>query len=445
MTPFDFSSMAGVHRAEIVLVAAMLVLLGGAKYIDRSRVLSSLIGAVGLLAALACVVTERGFVRTGLVVATVAGLLAMLLLPEADLFASEQRPEAAALILVATTGAAVLCAGKNLLEIALGVEMLSLASATLIALGRGTRPLEAGFKYFVLTAASFAVLLFGMSLVFVATGSLAVPSVAAVAAGMRPLMMLGLALMSVGLLFKLAVAPLHFGPLDAYTAGSSSFVGFIMVVSKLGAAIALGRIAIGGSPLWSFLLVAGLLSLAVAVVASFAQTDLRRLLAYSAVAHAGFLAVALACEGGARGSLFYVVSYAGPAMLAFACLSGLPDGPLPLSSLRPGGGVSLSRVRAIGLMIALASLAGVPPFPGFWGKLAVLQLSWGTWGIWPTAAVALAGVMGIIYYLRPMPDLLAHAKDGAKTSTATTIAIVATAALTFATGLMPGFFYELLK
>jgi NADH-quinone oxidoreductase subunit N len=446
MNTFDVSSLAWIHRAEIILVVSMLVLLGPAPKWQDSRIVSSLIGGVGLLAALGCGLMESGFTRVGIVVAAAAGLVAMLLLPDAALFDEQQRPEAAALILVGVIGAIVLSGGRHLLEIALGVELLSVAGATLVGLSRGHKPLEAAFKYFVLTAVSFATLLFGMAVVYFATGKLTITLAGSVAVGMRPMMLLGLGLMAVGLLFKLAVVPVHFGPLDAYTAGTPSVVGFVMVSSKLGAAVALGRIAAaGGDPLWSFLLIAGLLSLAVAVVGSFAQTDLRRLLAYSAVAHAGFLAVALASEDGARSALFYVVTYAGSALLAFACLSGVEDDTLPLARLRPGAGTSLSRWRAIGLIVALASLAGVPPFPGFWGKLAVLQVAWRTWGMWPTLLTALAGVMGIIYYLRPVPDLLAHAKQNQASRGTTNLAIAVCIVAVVAVGIAPGWFWSVLK
>ena len=338
--------------------------------------------------------------------------------------------------MVGGIGAVVLVDGKNLLELALGVEMLSLSGAALVSLGQGQRPLEAGFKYFVLTAVTFATLLFGMSLCFLATGSLDVPALGAVAAGMRPFAVVGVGLFAVGLCFKLAVVPVHFGALDAYTAGPSSFVGFIMVVSKLGAAIALARVVSGaGEVLTVPMLGIGLVTISFAVVASFAQTDLRRLLAYSAVAHAGFLALGVASGSSALGGstqtvAFYVVGYGAAALLAFACLAGTGTGALPLSAFKPGGSVQLGPARAIGLIVALLSLAGVPPFPGFWTKLAILQAAWSSWGAAATSIAAVGGVLGIVYYLRLLPDLFAQASETRSQSTFG--ALTATGLLLFA-------------
>jgi NADH-quinone oxidoreductase subunit N len=412
VTP-NLAALTWVHRAEIALVIGVLLLLIFAPKIDRSRLVPTIIGLVVAGVAFGFGLQDKGLDRYGLlVVPTVMGI-GLLLLSSAELFDRRQMPEGAALILVGGIGAIVLVDGHSLLELALGVEMISLVGAALVALGQGRRPLEAGFKYFVLTAVTFATLLFGMALVFLATGSLDVPALGRVAAGMVPFAAVGVAFFAIGLCFKLAVLPVHFGALDAYTAGPSSFVGYVMVVSKLGAAVALARLAAGaGEVLGLPLLAIGIVTIGFAVIASFAQTDLRRLLAYSAVAHAGFLAVGVGSGiGGGRAVAFYVVAYGVAALLAFACLAGTGTGPLSVASLRPGGSLQLGPARAVGLMVALMSMAGVPPFPGFWAKLAILKVCYGAWGTAATAVVAVGGVVGIIYYLRPLPDLLAQARE----------------------------------
>jgi NADH-quinone oxidoreductase subunit N len=425
------TTMSWVHAAEVVLVVGCLFLLGLAPRIERSRVIPVLIGIAAAVAAVVIGFEETGLSRLGLVVTGASLVIGMLLLSSAELFERRQTPEAAALLLIGGIGAIVLVDGKNLLELALGVEMISLSGAALVSLGQGQRPLEAGFKYFLLPAVTFATLLFGMSLVFLATGHLDVPALGAIDVGLRPFAVVGVGLFAVGLCFKLAVVPVHFGALDAYTAGPSSFVGFIMVVSKLGAAVGLARLVSGaGEVLAVPMLGIGLLTISFAVIASFAQSDLRRLLAYSAVAHAGFLAVGVASGTGsavpATGSFlggatqtvaFYVVGYGAAALLAFACLAGTGTGALPLSALKPGGSVQLGPARAIGLVVALLSLAGVPPFPGFWTKLAVLQAAWSSWGVAATSIAALGGVLSIVYYLRPLPDLFAQASGTRSQST----------------------------
>lgn len=437
----NFAALSWVNRTEIAFVACCLLLLAFAPRIDRSRIIPAAIGSIGAAVAFFCAWSDTGIGRFGLAVVGGCVLVGMLLLSSAELFERKQTPEAAALLLIGGIGALVLVNGANLLELALGVEMISLAGAALVALGQGHRPLEAAFKYFVLTAVTFATLLFGMALVFLASGSLNIPALGSIAAGLRPFAAVGVCLFAVGLCFKLAVVPVHFGALDAYTAGPSSFVGFIMVVSKLGAAIALARLVGGaGEVLGLPLMLIGLLSISFAVIASFAQTDLRRLLAYSAVAHAGFLAV-----GAASGTTpvqtvgFYVVGYGAAALLGFACLAGTGTGPVPLAALKPGGAVHLGPARAIGLAVSLLSLAGVPPFPGFWVKLAVLQAAWTTWGLAATTVAAVGGVLGIVYYLRPLPDLMAQASE---TRSQSTFGALAAAALCLfvvvVLGLMPG-------
>ncbi len=411
MTP-DFAALSPVNRAEIAMVVGVLLLLGLAPRIDRSRIIPAVLGLVAAGVAFGMAFQAKGLEHFALLVVPVVVAFGMLLLSSAELFDRHQTPEAAALLLVGGIGAIVLIDGQSLLELALGVEMISLVGAALVALGQGRRTLEAGFKYFVLTAVTFATLLFGMGLCFIATGRLDIPALGAVGGSLLPFASLGVGMFAVGLAFKIAVLPVHMGALDAYTAGPSSFVGYIMVVSKLGAAIALARLVTGAGEVLALpLLVVGIVTIAFAVTASFAQTDLRRLLAYSAVAHAGFIAVGAGGENGGQVVAFYVVSYGAAALLAFACLAGTGTGALSLSALRPGGSLQLGPARAIGLMIALMSMAGVPPLPGFWGKLAVLRACYDSFGAAPTALVALGGVVGIIYYLRPMPDLLAQARE----------------------------------
>ncbi len=445
-TMASLGGMSWVNRAEVALVVGCLVLLGFAPKIDRSRLVPATIGLFCAGVVVFCGQHETALARAGLLAVGGALVGGILLLSSAELYDRKQTPEAAALLLIGGIGAIVLVNGANLLELALGVEMISLAGAALVSLGQGQRPLEAAFKYFVLTAVTFATLLFGMALVFLGTGSLDIPALGAVEGGRLAFVVVGVAFFAIGLCFKLAVFPVHFGALDAYTAGPSSFVGFIMVVSKLGAAVALARLVTGAGEVLALpLVVAGLLSIVVAVIASFAQTDLRRLMAWSAVAHAGFLAV-----GAASGTtpvqtvVFYVIGYGAAALLGFACLAGTGTGPVPLSALRPGGSVHLGPARAIGLMFSLLSLAGVPPFPGFWTKLAVLQAAWGSWGIGVVAVAAIGGVVGTVYYLRPLPDLFAQAAETRSESTFG--ALAATGLGLFAVvflGLMPGLAWAL--
>jgi NADH-quinone oxidoreductase subunit N len=433
----DLSHVLPHHQAIVALVAGALLLLAGAPRLERSSSAVSLVAlvATGVAVGFAFFAGAEG--RFALVVVGTALVASLLLLGHAELEYETQRPEAAALLLIGGVGAIVLVTSANLLELALGVEIISLSAAVLTAMGRGHRPLEAGFKYFVLTAVTFATLLFGASLVFLGSGSLAFPVVDAMGwDGARFLVLGGLALMIVGVGYKLALVPVHFGALDAYTAGPSSFVGFIMVASKGGAVVALAKLALAaGGRLDVLLATIGLLTLLWGVVGSFAQEDLRRLLAYSAIAHAGFLGLAAAGgPGGARAGAYYLVGYGAAALLCFACLAGRGTGPLRIRGVVDE---KLGGIRALGLLLGLLSLAGVPPTPGFWVKLAVLQSTYASFGAIPTALAALGGVVGVIYYLRPMPDLIAEARRAPTGLVVGSVAVAMTGAIVIVLGLFP--------
>ncbi len=439
-------SLSWVARAELILVGCMLALLALAPKLENNPVATSVLGALGALAAGACGVQAAGIERFGLVVAAAGMVVAMLVLHAAELLDRRQRPEAAALIILGGLGAVVIVASASLLEIGVGVELLSLSGATLVALGRGQRPLEAGFKYFLLSAATFAMFLFGMALLFLANGSFGLDALNEVFGPGRGVALAGAALMVMGLAFKLALMPVHFGALDAYSAGPAGVVGFVMLASKLGAAAGIAKIAsAAGASVQQLLMGAALVTIAVGVVASFAQTELRRLLAYSAVAHAGFLALAAGNPKLAMPTaLFYVVCYGAAALLAFAALAGTgasaEDDVRPLDRL----GAGLGRARALALLLALASLAGVPPLPGFWAKLAVLMATWKAFGPVPTALAALGGVVGVIYYLRPTPDLLAQTKEqGPPLTLGIALALVLTAGAVVFLAFAPGWGYWL--
>lgn len=439
-------SLGWVARAELILVGTMLALLALAPRLERSAPATSLLGALGALAAGACGLQETGLARFALLVSAGAVVVAMLLLHVAELFDRRQRPEAAALVIVGALGAVVIVTAKSLLEIAVGVELLSVSGAVLVALGRGQRPLEAGFKYFLLSAVTFAMFLFGMALLYLANGSFGLEALNEVFGPGRGVALAGAALMVMGLAFKLALLPVHFGALDAYSAGPASLVGFVMLASKLGAAAGIAKIATGaGASVQQLLLGAGLITIAFGVIASFAQTELRRLLAYSAVAHAGFLAIAAGSPKAAMPTaLFYVLAYGAAALLAFAALAGTGtaagNDQLPLTKL----GAGLGRARALALLLALASFAGVPPLPGFWAKLAVLMTAWKAFGPVPTSLAALGGVIGVVYYLRPVPDLLAQTKaDGPPLSVGVALALVLTAGAVLFLACAPGWGYWL--
>jgi NADH-quinone oxidoreductase subunit N len=324
--------------------------------------------------------------------------VALLLIPVLEPAVPQHVAEAAALLLLGTAGAIGLAQATDLLQTVVGLETLALSAVTLVALGAGERSLEAAFKYIVLGAISLASLLYGLGLVYLGTGSLAFPSAAQI--GSNPLLLAGIVLVGLGIAFELAVVPLHWGALDAYTAAAPGLAGFVMSASKLAAAFALGRVVLAaGASLGTVLIWLGCITIIWGTFGALSQAgDLRRMLAYSAITHAGFIGLALG--SGPNGPVtagFYAAAYASMAMLVFAGLAG----PWTVD-LR-----TLGRFRALAVGIGLFSLAGIPPTPGFWAKLAVLVVAWQAAGWLPTLIAVAGGVFSVLYYLRPIPDLFA--------------------------------------
>ena len=362
--------------------------------------------------------------------------LALLLLPVLEPEVPLHVAESAALLLLGTAGAIALATATDLLQAVVGLETLALSAVTLVALGRSDMALEAAFKYFVLGAISLAGLLYGLGLVYLGTGSLAFPTQAQITS--NPLTLAGLVLVGLGFAFELALAPLHWGALDAYTAAAPSLAGYVMSASKLAAAFALGKLVVaGGFDASQILVWVGSLTIVWGTFGALAQArDFRRLLAYSAITHAGFIGLALGSgPAGPITAVFYAAAYGSMAMLVFAGLAGQrsataePDaaaddgrrlaeasvGPMAyaLAATRRDGALDgqdlrrLGRLRALAVALGLFSLSGIPPTPGFWAKLAVLVVAWQAAGIVPTLIAVAGGVFSVLYYLRPLPDLFA--------------------------------------
>jgi NADH-quinone oxidoreductase subunit N len=328
----------------------------------------------------------------------VACVIALLLIPVLEPAVPAHVAEATALLLLGTAGAIGLAQASDLLQVVVGLETLALSAVTLVALGVGDRSIEAAFKYIVLGAISLAALLYGLGLVYLGNGSLAFPTAAQI--GSNPLILAGLVLVGLGIVFELALVPLHWAGLDVYTAAAPGLAGFIMSASKLAAAFALGRVVVAAGVQASQVLVwIGCLTIIWGTFGALAQANnLRRMLAYSAVTHAGFIGLALGSgPNGPTTAGFYAAAYASMAMLVFAGLAG------PwATNLR-----TIGPLRALAVGLGLLSLAGIPPTPGFWAKLAVLVVAWQSAGWLPTLIAVAGGVFSVLYYLRPIPDLFA--------------------------------------
>lgn len=413
-----FGSIPPHLQAVIILTAFALLLLGASNVFTRSLRATQTIAVLGALLATLPVWHSSGITALATILPCALGAIALLLLHEADLEFGEHRLDTAGLVLLGTAGAVALGNAEDLLSLMLGLETLSLCVAVLCGLGRGSRSLEASFKFFVLAAASLGVLIYGTALFAYATGSFAIAA-HAVSENLKPVYQTAIVLLLLGVAFELAVVPLHFGALSAYMSMPASLATFATTAGKVGAGIALLKLGTRLDPALAgpVLLALGSGSILWSTLAGLAQTDLRGMLAYSAIGHAGFLAIALGCGiDGQRAALFYLLVYAASSALTFAGLGARGTQPIPLASLRKE---PLPPARALAVTAGLLSLAGMPPSPGLWAKIGVLVPAWTSGGPMVAILATLGGVFGALYYLRPVPDLLASLKRGPKQGPAT--------------------------
>jgi NADH-quinone oxidoreductase subunit N len=383
--------------AVLILGAVLVLLLASAA--KQNALVPSL---TGFIFAIAAGVIGHLVVGNGLAVLALClvAALACLLVPVLDAEVPEHVVEAAALVLLGTAGAIGLAQATDLVQVVVGLETLALSAVTLVALGTGEKALEAAFKYMVLGAISLSGLLFGVGLIYLGTGSFAFPTASQLAS--NTLVLAGVVMAAMGLGFELAIFPFHWAGLDAYTAAVPSVAGFVMSASKLAAAFALGQLVLAaGLPLAQLLVWVGCLTIIWGTFGAFGQAaSLRRMLAYSAITHAGFIALALGSgPTGPQTATFYAAIYGSMAMLVFAALAGRGVDQFDLTKL--------GRWRAVALGLGLFSLSGIPPTPGFWAKLAVLVVAWQAAGPLPTLIATAGGVFSVLYYLRPLPDLFA--------------------------------------
>ena len=319
--------------------------------------------------------------------------------------------EVSVLVMFAVLGMMLLVSAGSLVMVYLGLEMLALCSYALVAIDRDSpQASEAAMKYFVLGALASGMLLYGMSLVYGATGSIDLATIAANATTVaQPAMLLtGVAFMVAGIAFKFGAAPFHMWLPDVYQGAPTPITLFIGSAPKLAAfAMAIRLLEVGAGPLgdqWRPLL-AGLaaLSLAIGNLAALVQTNLKRMLAYSTVSHVGFLFLGLAARGqsGYAAAMFYALSYAIMSAAAFGAIVVLSRRGFEAERIEDFKGLNARDPWTAGLVLCvMASLAGVPPFLGFWSKLAVLRAAVEAGQLWLAIVAIVFAVVGAFYYLR---------------------------------------------
>ncbi len=321
------------------------------------------------------------------------------------------RGEYYALILMGAAGACLMSSAIELVLVFIALEISSISSYVLAGFRlKSAESSESSLKYFLLGSFATGFFLYGVALLYGATGSTNVFEIAKVlssATRIEPLAFLAVALIFVGLGFKVAAAPFHVWTPDVYEGAPSPIVGFMSTAPKAAAFAVLIRLVIDtASPHWFWLIwISATLSMCVGNLGAILQTNIKRLLAYSSIAHAGYLLVAFASaanhELGVSAAMFYAASYAAMNVGAFAIVSHLAGSGERYSLIDDYSGLGKrSPVLAAALTFFLLSLIGIPMTGGFFAKFYVFSAAMHEHLIWLTLIGVVNSGIGSYYYLR---------------------------------------------
>jgi NADH-quinone oxidoreductase subunit N len=323
------------------------------------------------------------------------------------------RGELFALALFATLGMMVMISANHMLLLYLGLELLSLSLYAMVALRRDSvSATEAAMKYFVLGALASGMLLYGMSMVYGATGEMELGKIAAAVArleeGRGMLLGLGVVFIVAGIGFKLGAVPFHMWVPDVYEGAPTAVTLFIGTAPKLAAFALVMRLLVSGlenlAVDWqSMLVILSFGSMAIGNFTAIAQTSIKRMLAYSTISHMGFvlLGVIAADVNGYGASMFYVVVYVLTSLAGFGMVLLLTREGFEADRLDDFRGLAQrSPWHAFLMLLVMFSMAGVPPAVGFYAKLSVLQAVVSADYLWLAISAVLFSVVGAFYYLR---------------------------------------------
>ena len=307
-------------------------------------------------------------------------------------------------------GMCVMVSANHFLTLYVGLEILSLSLYALIALRREDgNAAEAALKYFVLGALASGLLLYGISLIYGATGSLQLGEVlAATQQGDNPwLLKLGLVFVVVAIAFKLGAVPFHMWVPDVYQGAPTAVVALVGTAPKIAATVFTFRILVTGlgtsygdwTQMFQLLAIASLL---VGNLAAIMQTNIKRMLAYSTITHMGF--ILLAFMGGTEGfaaAMYYAITYALMGALAFGILMLLSDEQHECENIADLAGLNQKNAwYAFLMLLAMFSMAGIPPLMGFYAKFAVIKALLGQGHVWVSVFAVVMSLIGAFYYLR---------------------------------------------
>jgi NADH-quinone oxidoreductase subunit N len=324
------------------------------------------------------------------------------------------------LAMFATLGMLVMISANNFVTIYVGLELLSLSLYAMVAMNRDSlASTEAAMKYFVLGALASGMLLYGMSMIYGATGTLEITELAEALYGgesNKTVLIFGLVFLVSGLAFKLGVVPFHMWIPDVYHGAPTPVTLLIGSAPKLAAFAIVMRLLVGGlitlSQDWQgMLIILSVLSMAIGNLAAIAQTNLKRMLAYSAISHMGFMLLGIVTgvvSGDARyalnaysSAMFYVIAYVLMTTGAFGIILLMSRAGFEADELNDYKGLNKRNPWFAGIMLMIMfSMAGVPFFIGFFAKFSVLQAVVAAGYMWLAIVAVLFSLIGAFYYLR---------------------------------------------
>lgn len=394
--------LAGVFRAKAVYVAGLMALVLLATGITAAFVpdLHAFHGGF----------VVDGFARFAKILVAGSALVCILLADRFFATAEQSRFELAVLMGLAALGMLVMISAGNFLILYLGLELQSLALYVLAAFHRGNqRSTEAGLKYFVLGALSSGLMLYGISLIYGFAGAIDFAAIGtAVKGGMSLGLVFGLVFLIAGFAFKLSAVPFHMWAPDVYEGAPTPVTAFFASAAKVAALAMSLRALLTAFPdalhQWQQVVVfASVLSMILGAFAGIAQTNIKRLMAYSAIGHMGYALLGLAAGtlGGAAGALVYLTFYVVANLGAFACIQTMRRKGEPVEAITDLAGLARTQPKlAFALSALVLSLAGLPPLMGIFAKFYVFLPALQAGLFWAALIGVLTSCVAAFYYLR---------------------------------------------
>jgi NADH-quinone oxidoreductase subunit N len=478
-----------IGLADILLVSPMIVLFLASLIpitikvlrgnVEQSATATLTQGLGGILCALILMVVVSGSGATAFAnalvfdgVTTWMGVIALfavagslLLMHDNPATNGDQFSELVFLTLSSTIGMLILASAVDLLMVFIGLEMMSLSLYLMIAMSHEQRvSKEAALKYFVLGSFASAIFLYGVAFVFGTVGSTYIPQIIAATGELiasSRMFLFGITLLTLGFCFKVSIVPLHAWTPDVYQGAPTphtslmatavktvSFAAFLRFIST--------KTLIGSENLFDFLQWLAVITMIVGNVAALLQNNFKRMLAYSSVAHSGYILVGIITTGisdqmsfGASGVIFYLIGYSLMTLGAFAivCLMERTESH-SLAIEEMAGYGKKHPVMAFCLTLFLLSLAGIPPTIGFFGKFYMFTAAIGEGLIWLALWGVINSVISVYYYLRPIVVMYmkeGEAEEAFGSLTSTKIAVVVSAVLVVFLGIFSGPIFKLIE